>query len=594
VKHIPPSARVVVLALLLSALGQTARAEDAEAPGYPQVPGFVCLGESEALLRGTSLSEIRQEIDKRLRWIDEGKIPKGRLAHTHCTVAELMRRTGDGRADENYRKAIALNPREPAYELWYARYHQWSRGAGASNAKGTSDHGLAALDKLETFKGITQTGSTDDVTRQWSQRQLLTLTQEDGLPLLPWNAYPFEKRKPNYPQLYIAAYGDYAKDTNDFWDFADTRKLTTEAQVAADRAIDTNHVLSKDELLEILRAPKRYDAYGRLRLRQTHLGTLDFHYRRAKLFDSQIISFGDVGYRTDVDLEEFGAVYRRTITIPKAFDLTLDGSYARQSRKGVVETWPDTIEHLNVYVGSATVSRFIGPDKLSIGGTYVYFDTPDRPEPALDESDRVRTMRAGFIDYAIYRPLRLPFVSRGTLTTRRTYSRGWHWFGSFLLDDERFGNTIVKRRTYGGGTTLKGMQGYDVGVYGTYMYGGQELNQRNLGQLDNSQWRSAVRLMKRLVDEDVTPGIPTSVLTSLNVNLAARHDMALTGQNNYENFRVTGDVWAKLLVLPMRGTSFLLSGSVSYQYFYRLDTGMVLGQITARMGWPSFGTLLAY
>ncbi len=587
-KHRPPVARIVVLALVLCSIGQ------ARAFAQAQVPGFVCLGESEALLRGTRVSEVKEERDKRLRWIAEGKVPQERLAHVHCVIAELMRRIGDGRADEHYQKAIELNPKEPAYELWYARYHQWSRGAGVGNAKGTRDHALAALDKLETFKGVTQTGSTDDVARQWSQRQLLTLTQEDGLPLLPGNAYPYTNRKKNAPQLYLAAYGDYAKDTNDFWDFADTRRLTTEAQIAADRSIDTNHVLTKSDLKTILRAPKRYDSYARLRLRQPHLGTLDFYARKAKLFDSQIVSYGDVGYRTDVNLEELGVTYRRTVTIPRWFDLTIDANYGRQRRKGVVETWPEVTEKINVYVGGVTLSRFVGPDKLSIGATYVFFDIPDRPEPAVDESQRQRVMRAGFIDYAIYRPLRLPALAKGTLTARRTYSRGWHWFGTALIDDERFGNTIVKRRAYSGGTTLKGLQGYDFGVYGAWMYGGSELNQKNRPELENAQWRTTLRVMKRLVDEDVTPGIPGSPLTSLNAGIVVRHDRALDGPNDYESVRATADLWGKFLVLPLRGTTFLLNASVSYQYFYRLDTGIVLGQIAARMGWPSFGTLIAY
>jgi len=585
-----PPTMALVLALSFALLVSLSATKSAQA--QDQVPGFVCLGESESLLRGTSLAEIREERDKRLNWIQQNKLPKQRVAHTHCVIAELMRRLGDPRAEHHYRRAIELNPKEPAYELWVARYTNRSRGAGASLAQETLTHAPAALDKLEGFHGITQAGSTDEVTRAWTSRQLLMLTQEDGFPLLPWNAYPYKRRRANYPQLSLIAHGSVTRDTNDFWDFADTRRLTTEAQLAADRT--PTKTLTRDAAEEILRAPTRYDAYARLRLRQRWLGTLDGHYGRMKLWDSQIISFSDVTRRTDVEIEEFGFTYRRTLNLYPVCDLTLDAGYTRQSRVGVVETLPDEVEKLNVFVVSPTVSRFVGPDKISIGGTYVFFDIPNRPEPALDQSERQRVMRAGFIDYAVYRPLRLPQVQFGTMQTKRVSTRGLHFFATVLNDQERFGTTVVTRESYSGGTSLKGIEGYDFGVYGMYTTNSAQLDRRQLLQLSNSQWRTTLRIMKRLVDEDVVPGLPASPLTSLNLVLMLRQDQALTGPSDFESVRGSVELWGKFLGLSARGTTFLLTASASYQYFYGLDEGLVLGQLALRMGWPSFGTLLAY
>lgn len=571
--------------LVLFALGSIARAED-------QVPGFVCLGESEALLRGTSIVEIRFERDKRLRWLAQGKVPPARRAHTHCVVAELMRRLGDVRAEHHYERAIALNSNDPAYELWYTRYLNGSRGAGAALAEGTQAHAFLALDKLEGFHGITQTGSTDDVARAWTQRHLLTLTQEDGLPLLPWNAFPYRRRHRLWPQLSVAALGSLTRDTNDFWDFADTRKLTTEAQLAADRTEDKT--LTRAALEEVLRAPVRYEGLARVRLRQSWIGTLDGHYRRMRLWDSQIVSFADVNERTDVDIEEVGVTWRRTLDLYPAFDLTLDAGYARQNRVGVVETLPDELETLNVYVVSPTISRFVGPDKISLGGTYVYFDIPERPEPAIDQSQRQRVIRAGFIDYALYRPLRLPQVQYGTFAARRTSTRGLHFFATAMHDQERFGSSVIDREAYSFGSTLKGIEGYDVGLIGMYVSNSSELDRVNQPQLGNSQFRTTVRMMKRLVDEDVVPGLPNSPLTSLNLSAFVRHDAALSGPVDYESVRGTLELWGKFVGLRVRGTSFLVTVSGSYQYFYQLDQGLVLGQLMLRMGWPTFGTLNAY
>jgi hypothetical protein len=78
------------------------------------------------------------------------------------------------------------------------------------------------------------------------------------------------------------------------------------------------------------------------------------------------------------------------------------------------------------------------------------------------------------------------------------------------------------------------------------------------------------------------------------MNFVIRNDRALEGPKDFESLRATLDLWGKFLGLNVRGTTFLLNGSVSYQYFYHLDKGYVLGQVGVRMGWPSFGTLLAY
>src|SRR5688572_19246272 len=105
-----------LLALALSSGSRSARADSGQAPG------FLCLGESESLMRGTSLDEMRRERDRRLEDLAVGSVAAPLVAHTHCVVAELMRRAGDGRASHHYERAIELNPREPAYELWYGRY----------------------------------------------------------------------------------------------------------------------------------------------------------------------------------------------------------------------------------------------------------------------------------------------------------------------------------------------------------------------------------------------------------------------------------------------------------------------------------------
>lgn len=559
-----------------------------------QAPGFLCLGESESLMRGTSLDEIRRERDHRLEALEQGKVAEPLIAHTHCVVAELMRRVGDARADDEYRAAIAKNPREPAYELWYGRYLMWSRGAGAPLSESAELHYTRALEKLEGYQGMTQVGSTAAVAREWTTRNLLSLYQEDGLALLPYGAkaYPFGQTNAALPQLSLAATANVARDTNDLWEQADVRRFSAEAQVARQRL--SPDPLTREQLRAIARAPLRYDGLVRLRLRQNWLGVLDGHYRQVELKNSQITAFDDPTRFNDVTVKELGADWRRSLPLYPALDVTLEAGAAAQDRSGLVEGDPARQERIYIYRGAPTISRFIGPDKLTLTGAYVYFDIQDNPTGALDERPRERVLRAAAVDYAFYRPFVLPQVQDGTFAGKRVYTRGLHFFATAMSDDERFGTTVVRKTTYGGGSVLKGWRGFDFMLMGNYFRYATEVNRTALPQLGSSQWRSNVRIMKRLLDEEITPGMPPSALTSLQLVIPLRHDLALSGPNDYENVRGGVELWGKLLAPGLRGSTFLINASVEAQYFYHLDKVIALAQVGVRLGWPSFGTLPAF
>jgi hypothetical protein len=576
-------------ALLTLTLGSTPARADGDF-----APGFLCLGESESLMRGTSLDEIRRERDVRLEDLANGKVAPGLVPHTHCVVAELMRRVGDARADDQYQAAIDLNPREPAYELWYGRYLMWSRGAGAPLSEAAELHYSRALEKLKGYQGLTQVGSTAGVAREWTTRNLLSLYQEDGLPLLPYGAkaYPFSLTNPALPQLSLAATATIARDTNDLWEQADVRRFTAEAQVARQRLAPD--ALTRDQLRGIARAPFRWDALARLRLRQNWLGVLDGHYRQVELKKSQITAFDDPTTFNDVTVKEVGADFRRTIPLYPALDLTLEAGATAQDRTGLIEGDPARKERIYIYRGAPTVSRFFGPDKLTLTGAYVFFDIQDNPTGALDERPRQRVLRAAAIDYAFYRPFVLPQIQAGTFAGKRVYTRGFHFFATAMTDDERFGTTVVRKATYGGGSVLKGWEGFDFMLSGNYFRYETEVNRARQAELGSSQWRTSVRVMKRLIDEEITPGMPGAALTSLQLVVPLRHDTALQGPNDYENVRGGVELWGKFLSPGLRGSTFLVNAGVEAQYFYHLGKVIALAQVGVRMGWPTFGTLPAF
>lgn len=560
----------------------------------PLAPGFLCLGESESLMRGTSVDEMSRERDRRLQDLAARHVPPALTPHTHCVVAELMRRLGDSRAPEHYEAAIAQNPTEPAYELWYGRYLMWSRGAGAPSSESAEIHLSRALEKLHGYQGMTQVGSTANVAREWTTRNLLSLYQEDGLALVPYGAkaYPYGQTNPALPQLSLALNANIARDTNDLWEQADVRRFTAEAQVSRLRLAPD--ALSREQLQAIARAPLRYDGLARLRLRQNWLGVLDGRYRQVKLVDSQISAFDQPNQRNDVTVKELGVDWRRTIPLYPALDLTVEGGATAQDRTGLIEGDAERKERIYIYRGAPTISRFLGPDKLTLTGAYVFFDIQDNPSGALDERPRERVLRALGIDYAFYRPFVLPQIQAGTWQGKRVYTRGLHFFATATTDDERFGTTVIKKTTLGAGSVLKGWEGFDFMLSGNHFSYATEVNRLRQPELSNSQWRTNVRVMKRIIDEEITPGMPSSALTSLQLVVPLRHDQALTGPDDYENARGGLELWAKVLVPGLRGSTFLINASVEAQYFYRVDKVVALGQLGVRMGWPSFGTLPAF
>ena len=62
-------------------------------------------------------------------------------------------------------------------------------------------------------------------------------------------------------------------------------------------------------------------------------------------------------------------------------------------------------------------------------------------------------------------------------------------------------------------------------------------------------------------------------------------DKTVTGANDYENVRGGVQIWTKLIGEGIGGTTFLVTAGVDYQYFYRIQKGLVMGQVAIRMGW---------
>jgi hypothetical protein len=561
----------------------------AAAPATPRPNPFACVGEAESIATGLTNAELEDEIHKRLA----SPAPPGGFpaAVQACVTAELMRRTGDGRAPEYYRKAIAADPAEPGFSLAYATYLRNVRGPRVpllEQAERRYDEvftKLAAIDAPQDF---------DLVTRDWAERGMMTLYQEDGLPLLPWRAYPYQPGEVSRPSLAFTSTVRVSRDTNDFGGVDDGSRFTAEAMFSASPE-RLNRPLDHGELVGIVRTPARLELFERLRLRIPRLGALDVSYRATRAPSSQIVRYTEPTRFGNVAVDEAAIAWRRVFDLAPLFDLLVDAGYRRVSRVGVVEWYPELREGINLFEARPALARFIGPDKLLVGANLIFMDIPVTPGGLVEDRVRGRSIRAFYADYALYRPLLLPQLP--SLRLRRMLTRGWHFFGGYVLDDEVYGVRVVERRTAYLGSNLQGVGGFDVALQGTLFKGDTTYPVRGAGgsvtraadpAQSYQQFRPSLLLLYRLIDEETVPGLPPSPLVNLNLVFPLRHDFALDGLNAFESTRGGVELWGKLLSRSLRGTSFLVTLGYEAQYFHHLGVLSHELNLAVRMGW---GTL---
>jgi len=547
-------------------------------------------------LRSTmGLRQLRKFVQERIA------NPQQSSAADFFLDAELLKQLGDDRAAHFYERAIATDEEELAYDLFYAEYLRNFRGPRNPLFFEAEEHYFAALEKLRRRRAtlpVERHEETDcalyfERAGDRIDRGLVALYQEDGLPLA-W-------RRTGRPLLFLsvtglasATLGATKRDTSEFGSIDDARRFAAEAAFASGPQ-RLKRPLDRDELRGIARTPLRYDVYNRLRLRLPVVGALDVSYEYFRAPDSQIGAFTEPNVFNDVKVDIVGVAWRRAFDLYPAFDALLDLGYRRVSRVGVVEWYSDLRERVNLFEAHPAVARFLGPDKLTLWMNYVYMDIPPVEGGAVADRVRARAIRAFYVDYALYRPLLLPDF--GARELRRTATRGWHFYGGYAMDDEAFGERVVHRRDTYAGTSLRGLGRFDFTLQGTLLGSDTTRDERLPGQgiqraLDGSQAIRQVRptlvALYRIVDDEAIPDVPKTALAGLNLVVRVRADFATRGPDAFDNVRGGAELWGKLIVTGLRGTTFLVTVGYEAQWFHRLDKLVHLGRVELRMGW---GTL---
>jgi hypothetical protein len=563
-------------------------------PG-PQINPFRCRGEAEAITRDLRTSEIHTEIARRLAKPYEDNDPPTIVALKLCVIAELKRRVGASDAAAWYERAIERNPDEPGYELWYGSYLGQVRGANGPLIEGAEKHYYRGVAKLEAKKKAGKAVDYDEITGEWLQRRLMDLYQRDGQPLTGWKAYRYDGDDTYKPGLMLSSTLQTSGDTRDFF-YGNEMRLFTGELLFAESSLRNNAPLENTEKFELIRAPLRIGWNSKLRIRQNWLGALDLEYRWFRAYKAQIEQFNEPNQYVDVTVSEVGVGYSRVVPVWKLFDLDLSGGVRRTSRTGTVEFLPDEEQVFPTVELKPGIARFVGPDKISLRGAYVWMGLDDIEGGMESERARGQTIRAAHLEYAMYRPVTLPTL-KGGLRFERGYTRGWHFYTGAAEEVAIYGLRKVTTRDYYGGTTLKGLGHYDVTLQGTYYTGGT-VERKIMGGVvgpaladesqSHSQYRTTFALARRLIDEDITPGMPKTfagfAATSLVLVVPVSHDLGLQGPKTYENVRAGAELWLKLVAPGLGGTTFLFTGGYDYQYFYDQTKAMHMGHLALRMG----------
>ncbi|HEY4106803.1 MAG TPA: hypothetical protein VGM44_23040 [Polyangiaceae bacterium] len=586
---------VVLLSTLLATLSFAPRAHAANVDG-PEINPFACQGDAEAVEDDRSVSQMVDELNKKLDPPVEPGDPATVRANKYCVIAQLKTRVGQSDAIDWYKKAIETNPDEPGYDMFAGKYYAGARGAKGQVLETAETYLYRALEKLDRLKAEHRYRDYHAIVEDHVRKQLLVLYQQDGLPLLPWKAYKQHPSGLNAPGVAVSEQFRISHDTRAALGANDTGGFTAEAGLFKVR---TGRNPSARNEYDIARQPLRLGSDTQVNLRQTDIGEVSFLYSWERDYKAAITAFANPEGLNDIKVNIAGVEYKRVIPLYPAFDFMLDAKVTEVHRTGVVEDLADCEQDFPVYEFHPALSRFISSDKLTLSGTYVFMDIPDVTCGTYAQAQeylrrRGRQITAVNLEYAIYSPLLLPSLGLGSLRPYRTPTRGLYLNAGYVNDNEVFGDVRVLNNTVFGGARLEGPGPYDLGFTEILnMASGTQVVSSGMedpnADISGTILRSTVTVSRRLINPDETPGVPNSwgpfASHSLNWVFPLSYDAVLSSYKRFENFRAGTQLWWQVFGTGLGGATFLTTVGYDYEYFYHLNKHTHNVFLTARLGW---------
>jgi hypothetical protein len=493
--------------------------------------------------------------------------------------AEMLKQLGDRNAESFYLKAIDADPVDPAYELFLADYLRNFRGPQRPLFPASEDHYLLAAARLNAL-GPDQRVGWDDETRSRVWRGLAALHERDGIALVP---RPCRECKTPFgwgsPLLALASINRETMGGAALDEQSDARDYTTEALTSQVRLYNSVAVpLPNAVLAAMIRSKPTYETLDRLRFRFGEAPAIDFFYDQRYTKDAQITRFDRPNEFNDFHLRSFGFAAEKPFTMGRALDAYVSFSAIRSERRGLIEFQPLKLERVWDYNARAAISRFNGPDKLTLEAFF------DRQNVSADQlRNRPRTLSGATFTYQLFRPVH--WLDRTlSIYQERFETRGINFFVGYLNDGELFldrlpaKDLLLRRKDKFAGVAIRGIGRFDLTIQPTLLSAWAGVDPR----LNNSQYRTNITSLVRLKDEEREPGLPGGKegfhLAFVHLVFPFRHDLACTGPSVFENYVLGSQLDTKFYQTAMGTASYFASVRYERQNYYNL--GKTLNVIT--------------
>ena len=554
----------LLLALLVAAPAGAQRANPYAAEGIALDHG-----------RTHSLRELRAEADALARTATSG--------FENALVAELYKRLGDPKARAHYERAIAADPREPAWELFYADYLRLHRGAGQQPLFAEAErHLFAALRKVAAVRRDRASEEEwDSETLDRARRARAAIYERDGFQLASAGSQGDPEVPTQVPKVFVSPMARMARSLADLDQPADVRLLTS-ASLFSERL---GFGFTPDASRTLAHAVTPREAAGRMRIRSDAAPVLDVTWRGRETPQLQVTDFRQPTHFNDFTLVDAGIAVEKPFTLGGTLDALVKGSFDSVSRQGLIETRPSASEHVNQVAVSGALSNYVGPDRINASYTHIHQRID--PEP-VDLPMRDRNFDGATLTYQIFRALPIPGRDFNTGAGRRFETRGIDLLAGFLSDRERFpggasGDVFITRTDRFVGIAAKGLGRFDVTLQPTW-YSNRVTND---AAQTNRQLRLAGNVLFRLLDEERSAGVPAERLLgmavgSLQLVVPFHWDRTLEGPPTFASRLIGLELWTKLIAPGGSGVAVLGSIGGGIQRFPALEKNE--GRLLVQLG----------
>ena len=538
---------------------------------------LACLGDADAMVksahsRGMGVGAARpmsvaSMID--LLLIRGPRTPRD-SARANCVLAELMKRAGQARAEEFYRRAITQEPANPEFHWLFGDYLRNYRGAGQSLVPRAQREYLAALQSIPVpARSCPQTTLVC-----WIDRSLIALYDRDGLPV-------GRSLSSGDPVAFLSVQGSSGESLPGSSE-DDVRALTSEAAFAASPE-RLNGALTNAERLALIRRSPDTEALGRLRIRYAQAPMVEVSAGGQNLDRAQNTSFKMPGVFNDVSVRSAGVALEAPLGFYPLFDATIRGDYRWVSRRGLIEFLQDASEDVRSADVNVALSRLFGPYKASIEMTLAGDDIDQLIARPVARQLRIAApnVRLEWYPEAAYE--------------RRIAPRSSEFFAGSAFASETFGLATQRRTDVFAGLAMRAFRGlgpeqsFDVTIQATRYESwrtGVDTAGQPLARLHNAQVRWNGALVYRVFDRENRIDIrELPSLVFLHLLVTGGPDHAFIGAEDYVSTRGGVGAAAKLVSRELNGgTSFLVSAKYEVHRYTALGRDEALFHVSLGMG----------